>query len=109
MDIVIALRSFFFYSCLLQAEWIIPDSRPPDGWPQNGNIAFENFDLRYREGLPLVLKNINCVITPGEKVNISKAIIAIDGNIFYHTLVRFFFLVENVALCSFMLNNICQL
>ena len=60
---------FFLYSCI-QAEWIIQDSRPPDGWPQNGNITFEDFDLRYREGLPLVLKNINCVITPGEKVNI---------------------------------------
>jgi len=53
-----------------EAEWIIQDSRPPDGWPQNGNITFEDFDLRYREGLPLVLKNINCVITPGEKIGI---------------------------------------
>lgn len=106
-DIVIVLGSFV-NSCL-QAEWIIQDSRPPDGWPQNGNITFEDFDLRYREGLPLVLKNINCVITPGEKVNISKAIIDIDGNIFYHTLFRFFFLVENVALCFFTLNNKCQL
>ncbi|KAL9964380.1 hypothetical protein ACROYT_G028012 [Oculina patagonica] len=53
-----------------EAEWIIPDSQPPDGWPQNGNITFQDFDLRYREGLPLVLKNINCVITPGEKIGI---------------------------------------
>ena len=27
-----------------------------------------DFDLRYREGLPLVLKQINCDIKPGEKV-----------------------------------------
>lgn len=67
---VLVLRPFF-RSCF-QAEWIIPDSRPPDGWPQNGNITFQDFDLRYREGLPLVLKNINCVITPGEKVNFLK-------------------------------------
>ena len=28
----------------------------------------EEFDLRYREGLPLVLKQINCDIKPGERV-----------------------------------------
>ena len=28
----------------------------------------EEFDVRYREGLPLVLKQINCDIKPGEKV-----------------------------------------
>ena len=54
---------------LFKAEWIIPDSRPPNEWPQNGNITFEDFALRYREGLPLVLKNITCVITPGEKAS----------------------------------------
>ena len=56
------------YFATEQAEWILPDSRPPDDWPQQGNIAVEEFDLKYREGLPLVLKNINCYINPGEKV-----------------------------------------
>ena len=28
----------------------------------------EEFDLRYRKGLPFVLKQINCDIKPGEKV-----------------------------------------
>ncbi len=51
-----------------KAEWIIPDNRPPETWPQNGNITFKDFDLKYREGLPLVLKSINCFIAPGEKV-----------------------------------------
>lgn len=58
----------FFCHTGLQAEWIISDSRPPDDWPEQGNIAVEEFDLKYREGLPLVLKNINCNIKPGEKV-----------------------------------------
>jgi len=35
-----------------------------------GSIAIEDFDLKYREGLPLVLKQINCVIGAGEKVNV---------------------------------------
>ena len=29
----------------------------------------EEFDLKYREGLPLVLKQITCDIRPGEKVH----------------------------------------
>ena len=58
----------FFFHAGLQAEWIICDSRPADDWPKQGNIAVEEFDLKYREGLPLVLKNINCNIKPGEKV-----------------------------------------
>ncbi|XP_078381397.1 ATP-binding cassette sub-family C member 3-like [Oculina patagonica] len=53
-----------------EAEWIIPEIRPPETWPQNGNITFKDFDLRYREGLPLVLKSINCLIEPGEKIGI---------------------------------------
>jgi len=53
-----------------EAEWIKPDSRPPDNWPDMGSIAIEDFDLKYREGLPLVLKQINCVIGAGEKVGI---------------------------------------
>ena len=51
-----------------QAEWIIPDKRPPDDWPDRGSIVIEEFDLKYREGLPLVLKQINCGVKPGEKV-----------------------------------------
>ncbi|KAL9964349.1 hypothetical protein ACROYT_G027978 [Oculina patagonica] len=53
-----------------EAEWIVPDNRPPDEWPDAGNIVIEEFDLKYREGLPLVLKQINCDIKPGEKVGI---------------------------------------
>lgn len=53
-----------------EAEWIKPDSRPPDHWPITGSIGIEEFDLRYREGLPLVLKQLNCAIKPGEKVGI---------------------------------------
>ena len=51
-----------------EAEWIKPDNRPPDNWPDEGRIHINEFDLRYREGLPLVLKNVGCVINPGEKV-----------------------------------------
>ncbi|XP_015764590.1 PREDICTED: multidrug resistance-associated protein 1-like [Acropora digitifera] len=53
-----------------EADWIVPDNRPPDDWPDQGSIVMSDFDLRYREGLPLVLKQINCDIKPGEKIGI---------------------------------------
>ncbi len=40
------------------------------GWPKNGNVAFDNFKVRYRENLDLVLKGISFDIKGGEKVGI---------------------------------------
>ena len=53
----------------VQAEWIIQDNRPPDDWPDAGSIVIEDLDLKYRDGLPFVLKQISCGIKPGEKVH----------------------------------------
>jgi ABC-type multidrug transport system fused ATPase/permease subunit len=39
-------------------------------WPAKGNIVFTNVCLRYRPGLPLVLKGVNCTLSPGESVGI---------------------------------------
>jgi ATP-binding cassette subfamily C (CFTR/MRP) protein 1 len=37
-------------------------------WPKNGAIEFKNVNMRYRAGLPLVLKNVNLSIPGGSKV-----------------------------------------
>lgn len=39
-------------------------------WPQNGAVNFTNFQVRYREGLDLVLKGITFSVKPLEKVGI---------------------------------------
>ena len=39
-------------------------------WPSGGNIRIEGLEMRYREGLPLVLKQVNLDIKSGEKVGI---------------------------------------
>lgn len=41
---------------------------PPPSWPNRGHIAFNNVELAYREGLPLVLKDVSFHVNPGEKV-----------------------------------------
>ena len=40
------------------------------GWPQRGEIIFENVSLRYRPEIDLTLKNISLKIYPNEKVGI---------------------------------------
>ena len=41
---------------------------PPAAWPWEGEIALEGMGVRYRPGLPLVLRNVTAVINAGEKV-----------------------------------------
>jgi ATP-binding cassette, subfamily C (CFTR/MRP), member 1 len=39
-------------------------------WPENGKVEFRDFQVRYREGLDLVLKGISFTVQGGEKVGI---------------------------------------
>ena len=64
----IRVTLFSPYFALFQADRIIPESRASRDWPEQGVIKFDNFQLRYRDGLPLVLKGINVIIKPAEKV-----------------------------------------
>lgn len=47
---------------------VIPDHRPPPGWPDQGAIDFKNVVMRYRPDLPPVLKGLTVSIRPAEKV-----------------------------------------
>ncbi|XP_012944065.1 multidrug resistance-associated protein 1 [Aplysia californica] len=53
-----------------EAAWINPFKRPPPSWPQEGTVSFLDYKTRYRPGLDLVLKGINCQIMGGEKIGI---------------------------------------
>ena len=41
-----------------------------DKWPENGEICFEQYSARYREGLDLALNGVSCTIKSGEKVGV---------------------------------------
>ncbi|XP_034546003.1 multidrug resistance-associated protein 5 [Notolabrus celidotus] len=43
---------------------------PAPSWPQQGKITFKDVDMRYRDDLPLVLKNLSFTILPGETIGI---------------------------------------
>jgi len=52
-----------------EAAWEMDDD-PEAEWPHIGNICVDNLEMRYREGLDLVLKGINLNINGGQKVGI---------------------------------------
>ncbi|KAM6952831.1 ATP-binding cassette sub-family C member 5 isoform 2-T2 [Lycodopsis pacificus] len=43
---------------------------PAASWPQQGNITFRDVEMRYRDDLPLVLKNLSFTILPEETIGI---------------------------------------
>ncbi|OAE35389.1 hypothetical protein AXG93_2587s1040 [Marchantia polymorpha subsp. ruderalis] len=43
---------------------------PPQDWPTEGAIEFETLEMRYRPGLPLVLKGVSMSINGGEVVGV---------------------------------------
>ena len=45
-------------------------SVPPD-WPATGSVTFKNFSLRYRDELPLVVKDLSCSVAGGEKIGVA--------------------------------------
>jgi ATP-binding cassette, subfamily C (CFTR/MRP), member 1 len=53
-----------------EAPEVIFKRRPAIGWPAQGAVSFKNYSTRYREGLDLVLKDIDLDIKPHEKIGV---------------------------------------
>ncbi|CAI5990306.1 unnamed protein product [Closterium sp. NIES-65] len=53
-----------------EAPAIIPSHRPPPGWPQQGEVLFEDVVMRYRPDLPPVLRGLSALVRSGEKVGV---------------------------------------
>ena len=62
--------SEFAFRLPQEAPYMITETSPPPQWPQQGRITFANVSMRYREGLPNSIKNINLNIKPMEKIGI---------------------------------------
>jgi ABC-type multidrug transport system fused ATPase/permease subunit len=45
-------------------------TRPEADWPITPAVAFENFNLRYRPGLPLILSDVNVVFEARHKIGV---------------------------------------
>ena len=53
-----------------EAAFDVPENDPGEEWPEHGVIKFDNYQTRYREGLDLVLRGIDCGVASSEKVGI---------------------------------------
>lgn len=65
-----AVSPAFPQSLALEAPARIKNKAPPPDWPQEGEVVFDRTEMRYRDNLPLVLKNLSCTIQPKEKIGI---------------------------------------
>ena len=54
----------------MQAEWHIESNKPDISWPKKGQIRFEKYSTRYRDGLDLILKEISLKVNSNEKVGV---------------------------------------
>ncbi|KAG5181922.1 P-loop containing nucleoside triphosphate hydrolase protein [Tribonema minus] len=53
-----------------EAPAIIPDNRPPDGWPQHGSIDIRNLTLKYASSTAPVLHNLTFHVPERTRVGI---------------------------------------
>jgi ABC-type multidrug transport system fused ATPase/permease subunit len=42
----------------------------PSGWPDAGNVTFQNLRMKYRDDTPLVLKGLDVSIAAGERIGV---------------------------------------
>ncbi|KAM4627335.1 ATP-binding cassette sub-family C member 5 [Polymixia lowei] len=60
----------YIQSLIQEAPARVKERAPPADWPQQGQVVFEEVQMRYQQHLPLVLKKVSCTIRPKEKVGI---------------------------------------
>ena len=48
----------------------LPNPNVTPKWPEHGRIKFDDVQMRYREGLPLVLKGLNLDVAGGERIGV---------------------------------------
>lgn len=68
----ISVERISYYLRILQKEGTggKPAIKPPDNWPNRGEIVFNQVQLRYRKELPLILNDITFAIKSSEKIGI---------------------------------------
>lgn len=53
-----------------EAPWQLRNENVPKDWPPQGQVQFKDVDLRYRDGLELVLHQLTFTVNGTEKVGI---------------------------------------
>nr|XP_057915142.1 canalicular multispecific organic anion transporter 1 isoform X1 [Doryrhamphus excisus]XP_057915143.1 canalicular multispecific organic anion transporter 1 isoform X1 [Doryrhamphus excisus] len=67
---IVAVERVSEYSVIDNEAMWVTNTRPSEKWPEEGRVVFENYKVRYRPGLDLVLHGISCDIGSTEKIGI---------------------------------------
>lgn len=59
-----------YYGTELEEEAPLHLGEVPASWPEHGAIDFDNVQMRYRDGLPLVLKGLTMHVRAGERIGV---------------------------------------
>ncbi|GAM88788.1 hypothetical protein ANO11243_068220 [Dothideomycetidae sp. 11243] len=59
-----------YYGTELEEEAPLHTIPVRDTWPEKGEIVFDDVQMRYRDGLPLVLKGLSLHVKAGERVGV---------------------------------------
>ncbi|KAF2810073.1 P-loop containing nucleoside triphosphate hydrolase protein [Mytilinidion resinicola] len=65
-----ATERIHHYGTELEEEAPLRIGDVPKSWPDKGEIIFEDVQMRYREGLPLVLQGLNMHVQAGERIGV---------------------------------------
>lgn len=65
-----AAERIHYYGTSLDQEAPLQLAEVPPGWPEKGRITFSDVQMRYRDGLPLVLKGLTMDVRGGERIGI---------------------------------------
>ncbi|KAJ1329416.1 ATP-binding cassette subfamily C (CFTR/MRP) member 1 [Microdochium nivale] len=65
-----AVERILYYGNSLEEEAPEHTVEVAPSWPQKGEIVFDNVEMQYRAGLPLVLKGLSMHIKGGERIGI---------------------------------------
>lgn len=60
----------YVYDLPQEAPYVISETTTPPEWPEKGEINFDQVNLAYRPGLPMVLKDFTASIKSNEKIGI---------------------------------------
>ena len=67
---MVSTERLHYYGSELDEEAPLRLKDVPDSWPEKGEIVFNDVQMRYRDGLPLVLKNLNLTVAGGERIGV---------------------------------------
>ncbi|KAF1953987.1 multidrug resistance-associated protein 5 [Byssothecium circinans] len=65
-----ATERIHHYGTMLEEEAPLHRGEVRKTWPEHGEIVFDNVQMRYRDGLPLVLKDLSMHVAAGERIGV---------------------------------------